>query len=130
MKIRAVAIGTLTDIACTHLFTLALAIMLLDPGSGSQAAIERINPTLLDSVMLVWGLFFTGLGGFVAGRLAPLAPEVHGALVGVSSLLVSHLCFGWSPENVGMLVYGAGTGLSLVLPILGGRLARAWPNHR
>jgi hypothetical protein len=124
MKLRAIILGTLADIAGTHLFLLALVLMLLDPGSSSQAPILRINSSLLDAMCMVWGLFFTGVGGYVAGRLAPHAPLLNGAAMGLASLTFSHMCYGWTPGEVGVPLYTAGTLLSMVVAVLGARLSR------
>jgi len=121
---RAIALGTLTDILCTKIFLFALVLVLIDPGSSSQAPLERINPELLEAMCLLWGLFFTGVGGFVAGRLAPQAPVLHGLLVGAASMAVSHLFYGWTPAEVGPALYSFGVVMSLSLALLGGRLAR------
>lgn len=124
MNTRAIALGTLTDILCTKIFLFALVLVLIDPGSSSQAPLERINPSLLEAICLTWGLFFTGVGGFVAGRLAPHAPVLHGGLVGLASMVVSHLFYGWTPGEVGPALYASGVVLSFGLALLGGRLAR------
>ena len=124
MNTRAIALGTLTDIVCTKLFLLALVLMLLDPGSGSQAPIERLSPGLIEAMCLTWGLFFTGLGGFVAGRLAPHAPLAHGVMVGVVSTVISQLFYGWTPGEVGLPLYLWGIMMSVGLALLGGRLSR------
>ena len=126
MNTRAVALGTLTDILCTKLFMLALVLVLLDPGSSSQAPLERLDPALLEGFCLAWGLFFTGLGGFVAGRLAPHAPLVHGLFVGMVSSIISQLFYGWTPAEVGPQLYFLGIVMSLVLAFGGARLAKLY----
>lgn len=127
MKKSAIATGTLTDITLTKLFTLILLVILLDPGSASEAPIDHINTSLLDAFMLAWGTLFTGIGGFVAGRRAPHAPELHAWMAGLCSLVISHVCYGWSPEQAGMPLYLMGTLAAMPVAVLGGRLSRLWP---
>lgn len=129
MNTRAIALGTLADILCTKIFLFALVLMLIDPGSSSQAPLERVSPELLEAMCLLWGLFFTGVGGFVAGRLAPQAPVLHGFLVGAASMVVSHLFYGWTPAEVGPTMYSFGLAASLSIALLGGRVAR-WTARR
>lgn len=118
-------LGFLADIATTKLFVLALLVTLFDPGSSSQAPIHRINLEMLDWFCLCWGLFFTGLGGFIACRLAPRRGFLHASAVGYLALLFSH-AEGWSPAQVGWELYLAGTLLSLPVAWLGAVLARPW----
>lgn len=85
---RAIALGFAADIFLTQLFVLALMIVLFDPGSSSECLAQRIDFSMLDLLGLSWGLFFTGLGGFITGRLAPVHRYSNALVMGSLSLLV------------------------------------------
>lgn len=122
LNIRAIAVGFATDMFLTQLFVLALMIVLFDPGSSSECLAQRIDFRLLDLMGLSWGLGFTGLGGFVAARLAP-SDRLHNATVtGLLSLLTSLSINGTPTEWTYML------GLLLTVPaaLAGASVARHW----
>jgi hypothetical protein len=119
---RAVALGFLTDIALTKFFVLALVLVLIDPGSSSEAPLHRMNLQLLDWFCLSWGLGFTAVGGFVACRLAPRAGYLHASAVACLSMLFGFLD-GWSPENVELPLYLTGIWLTFPVAWLGAAIA-------
>ncbi len=121
---RAVAVGFMSDVLLTKLFILGLMVVLIDPGSSSQSLIERIRPEFLERFCTAWGIFFTGLGGFIAGRLNPRLSLGSGLLVGVLSLAASVLFFDWNLQSVSPDCFYAGVFLTLPAAVAGSRLAR------
>ncbi|MCE7873396.1 hypothetical protein DYH09_23895 [bacterium CPR1] len=106
MNYRAVTIGFLADIGATHLFVLALLIVLYDPGSSSVCLAERIaHPVVLDLFCLICGLALTGMGGFVAARLAKRDLVSHGMAVGCLSLVASIILCAGSTDPFSLLGY-------------------------
>ncbi|MBS2034262.1 hypothetical protein JST97_04700 [bacterium] len=121
LSIRAIAIGFATDMFLTQLFVLALMIVLFDPGSSSECLAQRIDFHLLDLLGLSWGLLFTGLGGFVTGRLAPASRYSSAFMTGGLSLLTS-LSINGEPSEWSYIL-----GLALTVPAA---LAGAWASSR
>lgn len=121
LSIRAIAIGFATDMFLTQLFVLALMIVLFDPGSSSECLAQRIDFHLLDLLGLSWGLLFTGLGGFVTGRLAPAHRYSNALMTGGLSFLTSLSINGEPSEWTYIL------GLLLTVPAA---LAGAWASSR
>lgn len=124
LNAKAVIAGLCTDIFSTKLFLLATTIMLLDPGSSSTAPIQRIDPDLLTWFCLAWGLVFTGLGGFVAGRLAKQHELMHGLGVAWFSIMTSCYTGGWTVEAVGPLLWSIGLIGTVVAALAGSYAAR------
>ena len=131
----AVVIGALVD----HLSTLALGLVLLSVlaaayGSESkplsEEALEALSrePSMLAAWMLL-GSFCTGLGGFIAGRLAARMPAQHGAFVGLAGIAIGLLHYGGeAPATPTPLWYDL-LGFALLVPAgaLGGWLAGRRP---
>lgn len=124
LRPRAVMAGFLTDVVASKLFMVATVLVLLDPGSSNHAPIETMDMGLVSWFMLLWGLFFTGVGGFVAGRMSPKAPMLHGMAVACVSLLYSQIFENWSPANVGPTTYLLGCVLGVVFALTGASLSR------
>ncbi len=99
-----------------------MVLVLLDPGSSSQAPLNRMNLQMLDWFCLSWGMAFTAVGGFVACRLAPHAGYRHASLVACLSMMTGFLD-GWSPQNVEMSLYLTGITLTFPMAWLGARVA-------
>lgn len=121
LNIRAIAIGFATDMFLTQLFVLALMIVLFDPGSSSECLAQRIDFRLLDLLGLSWGLLFTGLGGFVTGRLSPAFRYPNALMTGGLSLLTS-LSINGEPNDITYIL-----GLLFTVPAA---LAGAWLSGR
>lgn len=119
---RAVALGYLADFASTKFFVLALVLVLLDPGSSSEAPLHRMNLQMLDWFCLSWGLGFTAVGGFVACRLAPRFGYLHASMVACLSMITGFLD-GWSPQTVELPLYLSGVLLTFPMAWLGARVA-------
>lgn len=126
---RAIAYGVFTDVFLTKLWGLILLIALLDPGSSTTAPIDYLSMPAIEQLSLLVGLATTAAGAFVAARLAgPRLGLLHGLAVGLASLVVSHLFFGWAPAEVGLAIYAVGTGATLPCAATGAVLAGAWKN--
>ena len=126
LSIRAIAVGFATDMFLTQLFVLALMIMLFDPGSSSECLAQRIDFRLLDLLGLSWGLLFTGLGGFVTGRLAPAYRYRNAVMTGGLSLLTS-LSINGEPNE---WTYVLGLLLTVPVALLGAWLSGRWRENR
>ncbi len=122
LNIRAIAIGFATDMFLTQLFVLALMIVLFDPGSSSECLAQRIDFRLLDLLGLSWGLLFTGLGGFVTGRLAPTFRYPNALMTGGLSLLTS-LSINGEPNE---WTYIAGLLLTIPAAVTGAWMSGRW----
>ncbi|MCA9791655.1 MAG: hypothetical protein KC910_07655 [Candidatus Eremiobacteraeota bacterium] len=123
LNFRAVLTGFLADLGSTFLFSAALVIVLLDPGSGSMNLASRLDGTIwIDAISLVIGLSLTAIGGFVAARMAPGREATHAAAVGVLSLLASIMMVG---DLQGAPAWYATLGLGLTFPaaLFGGTIA-------
>lgn len=68
---------------------------------------------------ILWGLFFTGLGGFVAGRLSPNQPYRHAAASGLLSLFTCFYFYGLQPEGTNPALYQMGLWLTVPLALAG-----------
>jgi len=119
ISLRAIALGFATDMICTQLFILALLVVLLDPGSGSDCLANKIDLGLLDSLALCWGLLFTGIGGFVAARL-DLANRYRSALV--TGMLSVSASMSMNGPDAGQ-AYQFALGLTIPVALVGAHLA-------
>jgi putative membrane protein (TIGR04086 family) len=86
MDIRwsAVLIGFLTDYAIT-----AVLILITNPGEDFLNAPDINRPEHLLSIALF--TLSTGVGGYIAGRMAKMNYAMHGLLVGVIGILIGQL---------------------------------------
>lgn len=126
LNIRAIAVGFATDMFLTQLFVLALMIVLFDPGSSSECLAQRIDFRLLDLLGLSWGLLFTGLGGFVTGRLVPAFRYPNALMTGGLSLLTS-LSINGEPNE---WTYVLGLLLTIPAALLGAWISGRWRGKR
>jgi len=126
LSIRAIAIGFATDMFLTQLFVLALMIMLFDPGSSSECLAQRIDFRLLDLLGLSWGLLFTGLGGFITGRLAPAYRYRNAVMTGGLSLVTS-LSINGEPNE---WTYVLGLLLTVPVALVGAWISGRWRENR
>ncbi|HWQ13873.1 MAG TPA: DUF3792 family protein [Roseiflexaceae bacterium] len=119
MNVRWMAV--LTGFA-VHALVTTLAGVIAGPSVDSLlAAPDPARPDHL--LLLAASVLSTGLGGYVAARMAMLRPALHGLLVGVLNVLLAQLA----------ALSGAGTPPALVLAgalsclagALGGLLARS-----
>jgi hypothetical protein len=89
---RAILLGIVTDIAATEVFGFVIAV-----AAGANFAANGAKPEEFDSLLMhstnilityeVGGLFFTAMGGFVAGCLAPQARYWNALAVGLVDVL-------------------------------------------
>lgn len=126
LNIRAIAVGFATDMFLTQLFVLALMLVLFDPGSSAECLAQRIDFRLLDLLGLSWGLMFTGLGGFVAARLAR-ADRYHNAMVTGALSLLTSICINGEPSD---WTYTLGLLFTVPAALLGAYAANYWGDRK
>jgi putative membrane protein (TIGR04086 family) len=116
MNVRwmAVLTGFIVDIVVTFLL-LALAF------PQALFAADAAQPTSLASLGL--GLLATGVGGYVAGRMAQVQRELHGLLVGVVGILVVQLQLSLGGQSLSHLDVIA-LAIGCLVGALGGLLSR------
>jgi putative membrane protein (TIGR04086 family) len=91
LKVWPIAAGVLTDLVGTVCLAVVFLIAHLAAYGGDPESLEMFDgpqPLWRLMAMLVGGLAFVALGGFVAGRLARERTLEHGIAVGVGCLLV------------------------------------------
>lgn len=90
LNTRAIVTGFVSDLAATHLFLIAVLIVLYNPGSASVCLADRIaDPLPLNLFLLICGIALTGIGGFVTGRLARTEVVRNAMAMGCMSLMAS-----------------------------------------
>lgn len=98
---KAVVMGALTDIAGTFAFASLvgiLAAVATDMYHLSTSEMEaRLQSPSSILAMIIIGLAFTVLGGYVAGRVSSTHEVIHGLIVGAISLLIGLASFGSLP---------------------------------
>jgi hypothetical protein len=126
LSLKAVGLGTLTDIVGSLLAMAAVSLMvgiLLGGQDVPAGELERQlhRPGFMVPSLLL-GLTFTMLGGFVAGRISARSERLHGAIVGSVSLVLTLLLWPLSasvpPWHAAVALLGA-----VPLGLLGGYLA-------
>jgi hypothetical protein len=125
---KAVALGTVTDIGCTIVFSTAVFALLLSQ-SGTDNA-EEVSQSLTSDPMhllllLLAGLGFTALGGYVAGRIAGHTQLMHALATGVCSMIIGLLITQGSHSGpYAGIINLIGYGLHFPAVLLGGWIAR------
>jgi hypothetical protein len=123
---KAILIGIVTDIGVTYLI---MAVLMISLGAGArdlsgeearqliENALQQPSYLLLSGAL---GLMATALGGFVAARVAIVAPLLNAACVGLFDLVLGILLIGDTPLWFSVIA------LLLTLPaaIMGGVLWR------
>jgi putative membrane protein (TIGR04086 family) len=118
MDIRwsAVLTGFLTDYAIT-----AIILLLANPGEEFINAPNIARPDHL--IFLTLLVVSTGVGGFVAARIARMNQAMHGLLVGVMGILIGQLeVLGGAPNPARPFVVASI--LACMLGAMGGLIAR------
>lgn len=114
--------AVLTGVAADLLIS-SLVFLIADPYSKVATALatapDLANPQHLFLIGI--GLFITGIGGYVAGRMAQTAPALNGLMVGVVDILISQ--FGPIPPRT--LVIASAIGC--LASALGGLVSRFLP---
>jgi hypothetical protein len=121
---RAILYGCLADIAGTALFSLAFGMMTtfraalrgVDAEAASQALIEWSSTMHGIAFSLFFGLFFTGVGGYVAARVVKNGTLLNSAFVGSMGILSGLVFMGFSPIMVTIISLS----LSIPIALLGG----------
>lgn len=123
---KAVLIGIVADIGATYI---VMAILMVSIGAGARDLSEEEARQLIESTFQqapylllsgVLGLLATALGGFVAAKVAAVAPLLNAACVGLFDLILGILLIGDAPLWFSVIA------LFLTLPaaIMGGILWR------
>ena len=123
---KAILIGIVTDIGATYLVMMILMVSL---GAGARDLSQEEARQLIDNALQqpsylllsgVLGLLATALGGFVAAKVAAVAPLLNAACVGLFDLVLGIVLIGDAPLWFSVI------GLLLTLPaaIIGGILWR------
>lgn len=89
IKFKAVIIGALVDNAGTLLFMAILASALVSKGLSEGEVMNRMKSMSGLLLGLIVGLSCTGMGGYVAGRMAGRTEVLHGALVAALGMIVA-----------------------------------------
>ena len=121
IKLKAVIAGAVLDNATTLFVMTLLAAALVSTGLSDDQVMSRMKSTSGLLLGLIIGLGCTGLGGYVAGRMAKQAGVLHGLLVAVIGMVIA-LIFRDSGDPVWFDIVG----FAGMLPagMLGGRLAQ------
>ena len=113
--------GVLTDMFLTTLMSQVVALALgigLDTEPSTAEAILKASAFYWPSFLI--GILFSGVGGFLAGRLAKREGAFHGTLTAFISNIVLGLLITGAPEDmVGMV----GIMLAILAGTVGGWLA-------
>jgi putative membrane protein (TIGR04086 family) len=112
----AAATGFLVDYTIS-----ALIMVFANPGESFTNQPSLNNPTHL----FFFGLFLisTGIGGYVAGRVAGVQHALHGLLVGVFGILLNQLTIlGGAPNPAPMFIFASAIGC--VIGACGGLISR------
>jgi hypothetical protein len=100
---KAVLIGIVTDIGATYL---VMTILMVSLGAGARDLSEEEARQLIETTFQqapylllsgVLGLLATALGGFVAAKVAAVAPLLNAACVGLFDLILGIFLVGDAP---------------------------------
>jgi len=89
IKLKAVIAGAVLDNATTLFVMTLLAAALVSTGLSDDQVMSRMKSTSGLLLGLIIGLGCTGLGGYVAGRMAKQAGVLHGLLVAVIGMVIA-----------------------------------------
>ncbi len=123
---KAILIGIVADIGATYLI---MAVLMVSLGAGARDLSEEEARQLIESALQqpsylllsgALGLLATALGGFVAAKVATVAPLLNAACVGLFDLILGILLVSDAP------LWFSAMALLLTLPaaIMGGVLWR------
>jgi putative membrane protein (TIGR04086 family) len=136
VKIRPVIVGAVVDYVATFVLVMLYLIFYymkepFEKGGLPEEAIEKALNEMLSSqegliALIVIGAFCTGLGGYLAARLAKAEEVKHGALVGAVALIVGVLQTAMAGEASPVPQFYQFLGYALAIPAgaLGGSLAQ------
>jgi hypothetical protein len=89
IRIKALIAGAVVDNALTLFLMNVLAAALVFAGISADEAFSRLKSANGLLLGLIIGLGCTGLGGYVAGRVAKQAEVLHGALVAAAGMVLA-----------------------------------------
>ena len=89
VKLTALIVGAVVDNLTTLFLMMLLATALASTGLSQDDVMNRMKSMSGQLLSLIIGLCCTGLGGYVAGRMAKKAEVLHGALVAVISVILA-----------------------------------------
>jgi len=121
IKISAVLVGAFIDNMTTMAVMMMLMAALASAGVSQDDAMARLKTVSGLLLNLIIGLGCTGLGGFVAGRMAKKAEILYGALVALAGIAIA-IAF-WE-EGLPMWYHIAGIAGMLPMGMFGGHLAK------
>ena len=119
----AVGWGVFVDFFLTQLLQLGVSMAIgITPDTDPSLAESMIRSSGAYWPLFVMGILFTGLGGYLAGRLAGREEVFHGTLAGfISNILLGLLLFSASMDVLEMV----GVMLAVVAGTVGGWVAGA-----
>lgn len=124
LNMKAVITGFLSDLGSTYLFMISMLIVLYNPGSSKVCLADQItDPLPLDLFCMLCGIALTGVGGFIAGRLAGRDVIRHGMAVGCFSLIASLLMCNFDLSPLSLLGYS----LTIPMAAFGGMVSSFFP---
>jgi hypothetical protein len=100
---KAILIGIVTDIGATYL---VMSVLMVSLGAGARDLSEEEARQLIEStfqqvpyllLLGALGLLATALGGFVAAKVAVVAPLLNAACVGLFDLILGIVLIGDGP---------------------------------
>ncbi|MEK6743229.1 MAG: hypothetical protein AABZ15_06455 [Nitrospirota bacterium] len=91
INFKAVIVGAIVDNVATLAVMLFLMTALASQGLSQDEVVVRMKSTSGLLLSLIIGLGCTGLGGYVAGRMALRSEVMHGALVAGAGVVVALL---------------------------------------
>lgn len=120
-NVKAVLLGALVDTVGTLLVATALFVAMSAAGISEAEIAVRLRGASGLALMLILGLGFTLLGGYVAGRAAGQDELLHGALVAGIGLVLGLLF-----RDTGLPLWYEAAGLLAMLPfgMAGGHIAK------
>jgi len=124
---KAVLFGVTTDLVGTTLAGVVLLVVFSSRLVTQGQAPEEIGQLLLQSneylfVSLAVGLAFTGLGGYVAARVANHREYLHALIVGVIVLVIGEIMISSDPTGMPLSIRIIGDLLVVPAALLGGHL--------
>jgi hypothetical protein len=123
---RAILFGCVADIASTTLFSLTFGMITtfrailrgVDAEAANQALVAWSSTTPGIAFSLFFGLFFTGVGGYVAAHVAKNGTLINSGFVGSLGILLGLFFLHASP----LIVTIVSLALSIPVALLGGYL--------
>lgn len=91
ISIKAVTVGAVLDNATTLFLMTFLAAALVSTGLSEDEVMTRMKSTNGLLLGLIIGLGCTGLGAYVAGRIAKQSEVLHGGLVAVIGMIFAFI---------------------------------------